>query len=337
MSPGMLSKNKRPYDAASLAPRQRLRANLGELLARNELSGNRIGSLANDINAAAPLVCNDLASKGARPDHHTRKLKKKFLKQSQWMPDYIFDCRVWDPKKQKVEKDKVHMQLLHEIVCVLKRYGCLEKLLETGSMDSLTLEHLQSCEAEAGCKLLGFGIWGDGAPTQYDRSESIDVISMSLPGVPGWENLRIPLVVLPHSRTCAETWEDVFEVIKWCLIILATGVWPTARHNGDAWDEQTDKARKTARPLQRSCLCEVRQDWKFAAEVFGFPAQNRADGCCWACKCTPEQVIKGLVNRFQQGKMGGVKTPQGLGTCLTLQGGPARDPSVHACMCNSSK
>ena len=76
MSPGMLSKNKRPYDAASLAPRHRLRANLGELLARNELSGNRVSSLANDINAAAPHVCNDLASRGARPDNHTKKLKK---------------------------------------------------------------------------------------------------------------------------------------------------------------------------------------------------------------------------------------------------------------------
>jgi methyl coenzyme M reductase subunit C len=35
---------------------------------------------------------------------------------------------------------------------------------------------------------------------------------------------------------------------------------------------------------------EVRQDWKFANEVFGFPAHNTVEGCCWACKCTPAEV-----------------------------------------------
>jgi hypothetical protein len=35
---------------------------------------------------------------------------------------------------------------------------------------------------------------------------------------------------------------------------------------------------------------ECRQDWKFAAEVFGFPSHNTALGCCWVCKCTPSEV-----------------------------------------------
>ena len=181
------------------------------------------------------------------------------------------------------------MQLLHETIAVLLKHGVGEKLLETASMDPLSLAHLHTCEADAGCKLLGFGIWGDGAPTQWDRSESIDVLSVSFPGIPGFENLRIPLVALPHSRTCKETWTDIFEVIKWSLIILSTGNWPTERHTGDAWND-TDKARKTARPLLRACLVEVREDWKFAAEVFGFPQHNQGDGNCWKCKCTPLQV-----------------------------------------------
>ena len=156
-------------------------------------------------------------------------------------------------------------------------------------MDPVSLAHLQHCESEALCELLGIGIWGDGAPTQWDRSESIDVISMSLPGSLEYRSLRIPLVVLPHSRVCSETWVDFFKIIKWSLVILATGRWPSKRHDGTAW-ETTDSCRVTARPLLRGALVESRQDWKFAAEVFGFPAHNTGDGCCWECKCTPEEV-----------------------------------------------
>ena len=137
------------------------------------------------------------------------------------------------------------------------------------------------------------GIWGDGAPTQWDRNETIDVLSLNFPGLEGeFKALRIPLVVMPHSRVCSETWEDVFAIIKWSLVVLATGVWPTARHDGSPWNE-TDKARRTARPILQGALVEVRQDWKFAVEVFGFPAHNTGLGNCWACKCTPETVFRG--------------------------------------------
>jgi len=54
--------------------------------------------------------------------------------------------------------------------------------------------------------------------------------------------------------------------------------------------KKTDRCRKTPRELIRGALLQVRQDWKFAAEVFGFPANNTKDGCCWECKCTPAEV-----------------------------------------------
>ena len=283
----MISKNKRAYDPESLAPTDRLRRNLGELLSRNELSGQRIGEIANDVNRMAPTELRDLT--GPASKNTARRLRGRFLKKSTWMPDYIANLRTWDPKKQKTQREKVPMQLLHEVVAVLLKNGFRDKLLSKEFMDPLSLEHLLDCEAQAGCDLLGIGLWGDGAPTQWDRKETIDVISISLPGIEEWKGLRIPLVVLPHSRVCSETWEDVFTIIRWSLIILATGRWPTCRHDGSAWNH-SDNCRRTARPLLRGALVEVRQDWKFAAEVFGFPAHNTKEGCCWACKCAPEQV-----------------------------------------------
>ncbi|HIG30481.1 MAG TPA: calcium-binding protein, partial [Verrucomicrobiales bacterium] len=82
-------------------------------------------------------------------------------------------------KEQKIEVEQVPMQLIQEVVAVLLKHGFRAKLLETDNMDPLTLEHLRHCELDAGCDLLGLGIWGDGAPTQWDRNETIDVISLS--------------------------------------------------------------------------------------------------------------------------------------------------------------
>ena len=209
------------------------------------------------------------------------------MKKSAWMPDYIATLRTWSPKTQRVVQEQVSMQLIHEVVAVLLKHGFREKLMCRDHFDPLSLEHLLHCETQAACELLGIGLWGDGAPTQWDRNETIDVISLSLPGI--GSNLRIPLVVLPHSRVCPETWTDFFGIVKWSLVILATGVWPKRRHDGTAW-AKSDDCRKVARPLIRGALVEVRQDWKFAADVFGFPAHNTKAGCCWACECTPAEV-----------------------------------------------
>ena len=94
------------------------------------------------------------------------------------MPDYVAELRTWDPKHKRVVEDKVPMQLIHEVVAVLLKYGFKDKILATDHMDPLTLQHLRHCELEAACKLLGVGLWGDGAPTQWDRGETIDGMSL---------------------------------------------------------------------------------------------------------------------------------------------------------------
>ena len=92
------------------------------------------------------------------------------------------------------------MQLPHEVIAVLLKAGFKEALMRRVNLDPKSLEHLVSCEQQAGCQLLGIGFWGDGAPTQWDRSESIDVISLNLPGLDDtYKSLRIPLIALPHS------------------------------------------------------------------------------------------------------------------------------------------
>ena len=269
----MLSKRQRPYDLESLAPSRRLRRNVQDLASSNELASSRIHELVADVNRVAPTELADLSRPTAKKNC-ARFLRRRFLKRKAWMPDYVVSLRTWSPRHQKIVKEDVPMQLIHEIVAVLLKHGSIDKLMSSENMDPLSKEHLLHCETSAMCKLLGIGLWGDGAPTQWDRSESIDVISMSLPGSKGFKNLRIPLLAIPHSRTCTETWEDIFAVVEWSLIVLATGVWPTCRHDGTPW-QKSNSCRKAPRRIIRGALVEVRQAWKFLAEVFGFPAHNQ--------------------------------------------------------------
>ena len=78
-------------------------------------------------------------------------------------------------------------------------------------------------------------------------------------------------------------------VVKWSLEVLATGQPARARHDNSPW-LKSDTKRKAGKAVQRSCLVEVRADWKFMAGVFKFPAHNLNEGMCWACTCTPEEV-----------------------------------------------
>ena len=173
---------------------------------------------------------------------------------------------------------------------VLWKQGVSDKLLATDNTDPLSKQHLESCQQDAGCQLLGIGFWADGAPCNWDRSETVDTLAMSLPGLGGeFRNMRIPVTALSHKHVADETWVDICAVVKWSLQILATGVWPTCRHDGTPW-RKSDCKRTAARTLQRSCVVEIRADWDWMSKVYGFPAHNVLEGMCWKCKCQPHQV-----------------------------------------------
>ena len=180
--------------------------------------------------------------------------------------------------------------LPHEIVQVLQELSVLEKLLSIDGMDPISLEHLNSCEEAAGCILLGLGLWGDECPCNWDRSESLAVLSLSFPGLAGaFKSLRVPITCFGEKQKGPHTWHDIMSVVKWSLEILATGQPAGARHDGSQW-LKSDTKRKAGKAVQRSCLVEVRADWKFMSGVFKFPAHNLNEGMCWKCTCTPQQV-----------------------------------------------
>ena len=298
----MLSKNKRPYDEEELPARQRLRRNLVDIASKNELSWKRTGELCEDIHRVDPGSFADVGRTARkttgeegtggkkRNGNVARNLKRKFMKAVSWMPSYWAQIRTWDVKKNKEVLEWMAFHLPHEIVAVLKRMGVVEKLLARDDIDPKTLAHLEKCEREAKTTLMALGLWGDGAPCNWDRTESIDTISISFPGLAEpFHTLRVPITAFSNKNVGPHTMDDIYEVVKWSLEVLACGVWPTSRHDGSDW-RQSDCKRVKAQPLLQAALCEVRQDWKWANEVFNLPNHNTGNGICWICSCKPGEV-----------------------------------------------
>ena len=188
---------------------------------------------------------------------------------------------------------KLCFQLPLELVEMLAKFGDKATLLDTAGMEPRTQEHLEVVKAEIGAEeLLGLGLWIDGVPYNFDRSESIEAVAMNLPGLTGkWKNMRLPITAIPKPYVATgETMHDICAIILWSLRHLALGVHPCCRHDGEPFGPE-DRHRKSVAgtPLRlRAALVEIRGDWLMMKEVFNLPGWKEKTGCCWLCKATPD-------------------------------------------------
>ena len=296
----MMGKNQKTYDPNKLDAKERHRANVIDLFSNNLLSGKRCQELIDDAYEAGNPNFRNVSSASARQSkkprsagHEARDLKQRVLRSSQWPGVYWCEVRVVHKRTKLPTTQWVAIWLPHELIASIGEFSDLDKLLETGNLDPSSRSHLEECQARAGGELLAVGLWGDGIPVNWDRSESIETIAISLPGLTSHKNLRIPLVGLSKKQCCNETWLDVFDVIQWSFQHCATGIWPIERHDHKPWFKDSDRARgkKVGQPVGlKAVLVEMRGDWEFFARVFGFPRWNTTKGCCWRCKTTPAQV-----------------------------------------------
>ena len=196
------------------------------------------------------------------------------------------------PPAQVVQM-KLCLNLPLELVEMIAKFGDQATLLDIGGMEPRTREHLEVVKLEIGAlELLGLGLWIDGVPYNFDRSESIEAIAMNLPGLTGeFKNMRLPITAIPKPFVATgETMHDICEIILWSLRHLALGVNPSSRHDGEPF-LQEDWHRKTVAgsPLRlRAALVEIRGDWLMMKETFHLPGWKEKIGCCWLCKATPD-------------------------------------------------
>lgn len=87
-----------------------------------------------------------------------------------------------------------------EIMAQLVIMDRFDKLYEKTGMDPLTMQHVESVETTLQQKFIGVGTRGDCSPCNWDRSDSVEVFSILLPGLSEeWRNLRIPLTGLSKT------------------------------------------------------------------------------------------------------------------------------------------
>ena len=287
----MLSKHKRPYDPQTLPPDKRLRANLGDVFSSNQLSARRTQELINDCAAAG--VTTFCSLKRPLGTNISRNLKRIFLKGCQWPSVYWAQIRVWNTKASREELQWMAFLLPHEYTAALTKYGDLDILRSDLHLDPLSKNHLEKMQHQAQEKLVALGLWGDGVPVNYDRTESVETFSLNVPGIKEpYHTLRLPITAISRKQIGPNSWDDILEVVRWSLTSCFLGLHPHTRHDDTAW-RKTDKARAKQAGTSlgtKSVLVEVRGDWKFFGETFGFPKHNTKKGCCWLCECTPAQV-----------------------------------------------
>jgi hypothetical protein len=139
--------------------------------------------------------------------------------------------------------------------------------------------------------LIPLGLWGDGVPFNFDRSESLECFTLKLPGLTGvHEHMRMPLAVISRKYLLNQhTFDDIVAVLTWSLQMAASGIMPSSRHDNSQFNKQDSWRRKAAgNPCPRAVLCDFRGDWVFYKQLMRFPQHNENNGCCWRCSVTPQ-------------------------------------------------
>ena len=92
----MLSKTARPYDPSDLPAPKRLRANIADLYATNQVSAKRIQEVINDI--ADSGVPSFVGMKRPLGPNVAKAVKAGFLRRNQWPSLYLAEIRVLGEK-----------------------------------------------------------------------------------------------------------------------------------------------------------------------------------------------------------------------------------------------
>ena len=290
-------KRAREPELQEAEPTERLQGRLQDMFAENMLPANRVGELLADVAlldpAAAPVLRGRPNSRNT-----SRDLGRAWLRGSRWPQPYTCAIRFRDVRADAERTTRIAIALPHEYLYCLHANGDPAKLYESEACDPLTLNHLHKCQEAVGCPLIALGLWGDGVPIQWERSESIETIAMNFCGIAGpHQRLRLPLVSLADKHISEHTWGDISDVLAWSFRHCMLGTWPTCRHDGTPWTREDRAGRRgwagrhVARTVHaRGCLCEVRMDWKYYVSLFGFPAHNLLAGNCWRCSHCPAQA-----------------------------------------------
>ncbi|CAE7334377.1 unnamed protein product, partial [Symbiodinium sp. CCMP2456] len=276
---------------------RRLRENLADLFLSGEISGKRARSLYEDAGDANAVHVSDVAS-GSTDHNAHRDVLRRLLANTKWPELFECDVPIYDPKTNKESSAQLSMLLPHEVVHTMCRWN-LESIDTFTSMEHLRPELAKKMEeirsflqsSAPSRPLVALGLWADGVPIKGDRSESLEMITLSFPGLGHRQTIRIPITAMNKKFFLkgGKTWDALFKVISWSCHSLLSGFFPS--HRWDGLLLQGKRANLAGRPLHAGgALLEIRGDWAMLKASFRMPSWNAKRNCCFVCKATPETM-----------------------------------------------
>lgn len=234
----MHSKNQFLQRRHEQSPKKRLKSNVQDLLLQGQISGKRAASLFTDARSAQAEGLEDV-SNISQDSHAPRNLQRKFAKNNPWPPLYVAKAHMKDLATEETIFGSLHMLLPHEICfcCGQWNKDAGNKPFEHGGLTHLARQQFLDTCKQHGLDVnttfpLGFSV--DGVPVKWDRSESLLVFTLNLPGQgrDEFKRIRLPITVINKKFVVKETVDDILNVVVWGFRCLLVGLFPAARLPG---------------------------------------------------------------------------------------------------------
>ena len=298
----MFHKRAKDHLQPNVPPAKRLRHNLADLFLSNNVSAQRTEEIFEDAQLAGAAFCSDIGhpesvatdpEKKKRNKNAHRDMLRKFLKGTEWPPLYWTKVTTFDPKTESLKQSKVPLLLPHEIFGLFVSKNQAHLWADRRNLSQATLKHLLKVEKDFGMNnAVACGLWSDSTPMNFDRTESLEVLTLAFPGFSGPNSqIRIPLVAFGKKFLAKHiTISQILDVVAWSFQMALNGSYPQFGYAGEplveAW--RTKRAGKTIGGI--AFLCEFKGDWAMFKETFCFPGWRERAGICWKCNATPDTL-----------------------------------------------
>ena len=133
------------------------------------------------------------------------------------------------------------------------------------------------------------GLWSDSTPMNYDRTESLEVLTLAFPGLSGPNSqIRIPLLAFGKKFLAKHiTLSQIMDVEAWSFQMALNGSYPIKGYGGEIPDDPNRKRRAGKDLGGVAFLREFKGDRAMFKDVFCFPGWKEIPGICWKWLATP--------------------------------------------------
>ena len=233
-SVGIMFGKKTSSNDEAASPGTKLKHEIIDSYAKGEISSHKRARMLTQAGNAKVASCQLGSSVG-----RTRDLHRTLKRHSGWPP--LYHCEV-PVTRQTGELFYVSLAFLlsHEVLHVLMEAGDEATISSREGLDHMALAHLTGCEEQVGAQFIGLGIWCDGVPVSWDRSESIQWWTWNLPGMvqKHHRQLRLPFTVIQKHYVAAETNDFIFNLLGWSLQQMFVGSFPMSKHDGTPFEDK---------------------------------------------------------------------------------------------------